>query len=71
MAAMTDPQPTAATETKGNSMKPTFRYRSQIFFRLNARPNRVIRIKPAKLNFIFRPARFGLKPKIIPYEHQS
>jgi hypothetical protein len=70
MAAVTGPKPTTATETKGNSMKPTFRYRSQKNFRLNIRPNRVIRIKPAKLNFIFRPARFGLKPKITPYENQ-
>ena len=51
-------------------MKPIVRYRSQMLFREDIRPHRVIRIKPAKLNFIFRPARFGLKPKIIPYENQ-
>ena len=27
-------------------------------------PNRVLRIRPAKLNFIFPPVRFGLKPQV-------
>ena len=46
-------------------MKPVLRYRSQLLFRKSYKPNRVIRIKPtAKLNFIFRPVRFGLKPEI-------
>lgn len=46
-------------------MKPVLRYRSQLLFRKSYNPNRVIRIKPAaKLNFIFRPVRFGLKPEI-------
>ena len=50
-------------------MKPVIRYQSQLLPRRSYKPNRVIRIKPAaKLNFIFRPARFGLKPqmKIVP-----
>lgn len=27
-------------------------------------PKRILRIRPAKLNISFRPARFGLKPEI-------
>ena len=50
-------------------MKPVLRYQSQLLFRKSYKPNRVIRIKPgAKLNFVFRPARFGLKPQIKTYE---
>jgi hypothetical protein len=37
-------------------------------FRKSYRPNRVIRIRPVKLNFSFRPVRFGLKPQIKTYE---
>lgn len=45
-------------------MQPVLRYRSQWLFHKSHKPNRVIRIKPAaKLNFIFRPVRFGLKPQ--------
>ena len=44
-------------------MKPVLRFKSQLLFRKSYKPNR-IRIKPAKLKFVFRPARFGLKPKI-------
>ena len=43
-------------------MKPVLRYQSQLLFRKSYKPNR-IRIKPAKLNFVFRPVRFGVKPK--------
>ena len=49
-------------------MKPVIRYRSQLLFRKSYKPNRIIRIRPAKLNFIFRPVRFGLKPIITEYE---
>jgi len=45
-------------------MKPIIRYRTQLLFRKSFKPNRVIRIRPAKLNFAFRPVRFGLKPQI-------
>jgi len=46
-------------------MKPVIRYRNQLLFRKGYQSNRVIRIKPAgKFNFVFRPVRFGLKPRI-------
>ena len=46
-------------------MKPVIRYRNQLLFRKGYNPNRVIRIKPAgRLNFVFRPLGFGLKPRI-------
>jgi hypothetical protein len=48
-------------------MKPVLRFQSQLLFRKSYKPNRVIRIKPAKLNFRFRPVRFGVKPKITTY----
>jgi len=44
-------------------MKPVTRYQSKLLFRRSYKPIR-IRIKPAKLTFVFRPAGFGLKPKI-------
>jgi len=44
-------------------MKPVLRYQSQLLFRKSYKPNR-LRIKPGKLNFIFRSVRFGVKPKI-------
>jgi hypothetical protein len=51
-------------------MKPVIRYQSQLLFRKSYKPNRPLRIKPVvKLSFTFRPMRFGLKPKIINYEH--
>jgi hypothetical protein len=53
---------------KGNPMKPMFTYRDRLLFRRSDKPNRILRIRPAKLNFIFRPVRFGLKPKITEYE---
>jgi hypothetical protein len=57
--------------TKGNPMKPVLRYQSQLLFRKSYKPNRVIRIRPVKLNFSFRPVRFGLKPQIKTYECES
>jgi hypothetical protein len=52
-------------------MKPVIRYRSQLLFRKSYKPVRVIRIRPAKLNFVFRPVRFGVKPQIKTYECES
>jgi hypothetical protein len=49
-------------------MKPVLHYQSQLLFRKSNRPDRVIRIRPVKLNFTFRPARFGFKPQIKTYE---
>jgi|KBSSwiStaDraftv2_1062776.scaffolds.fasta_scaffold215863_3 hypothetical protein len=51
-------------------MRPVIRYQSQLLYRKSYKPDRVIRIRPAKLNFEFRPVRFGLKPKITTYECQ-
>ena len=48
-------------------MKPVIRYQSQLLLRRSYKPNR-IRIQPAKLTLVFRPARFGLKPQIKTYE---
>ncbi len=44
-------------------MKPILRYQSKLLFRKSYKPNR-LRIKPAKLIFIFRPMRFGVKPQM-------
>ena len=44
-------------------MRPVIRYQSQLLYRKSYKPDRVIRIRPAKLTFEFRPVRFGLKPK--------
>jgi hypothetical protein len=53
-------------------MKPVLRYQSQLLFRKSYKPNRVIRIRPAaKLNFVFRPRGFGLKPQIKNYECET
>jgi hypothetical protein len=49
---------------KGNLMKPVMRYQSQLLFRKSYKPNRVIRIRPVKLSFTFRPVGFGSKPQI-------
>jgi hypothetical protein len=49
-------------------MRSTTRYQSQLLFRKSYKPNRVIRIRPVKLKFSFRPVRFGLKPQIKTYE---
>jgi hypothetical protein len=45
-------------------MKPVIRSQSQLLFRKSYKPNRVLRIRPAKLRFDFRPVGFGLKPQI-------
>ena len=49
-------------------MKPVLRYQSQLLFRKSYKPNRVLRVTPAKLRFHFRPVRFGVKPKITTFE---
>jgi hypothetical protein len=49
-------------------MKPMLRYRNQMLFRQSIQPKRILRIRPAKMNFVFRPVRFGVKPKITKYE---
>ena len=46
-------------------MKPILRYQSRLLPRRSYKPNRVLRIKPtARLSFVFRPVRFGVKPRI-------
>jgi len=45
-------------------MKPVIRYQSQLLFRKSYKPDRVLRIRPAKLHFEFQTVRFGVKPKI-------
>ena len=52
-------------------MKPVLRYQSQLLFRKSYKPNRVIRIRPVKLSFVFRPVRFGVKPQIRTYECET
>jgi len=53
-------------------MKPVLRYQSQLLFRKSYKPNRVLRIKPqAKLQVVFRPARFGFKPQIKTCEDET
>ena len=52
-------------------MKPVIRYQSQLLARRSYKPSRVIRIRPEKLRFDFRPVRFGIKPKITSYECES
>lgn len=49
-------------------MKPIVRYRSQLLPRRSYKPSRILRIPPIKMQFVFRPVRFGVKPKIIDYE---
>ncbi|MFO1477877.1 MAG: hypothetical protein U1F98_14680 [Verrucomicrobiota bacterium] len=45
-------------------MKPVIRYRSQLLLRRSYKPDRTLRIRPAKLEIEFRPVRFGVKPEI-------
>ncbi len=52
-------------------MKPTLRSQSQLLFRKSFKPKRVIRIRPEKLAFVFRPVGFGLKPQIRTYEYAT
>ena len=48
-------------------MKPLIRYQSQLLPRRSDKPSRVIRIRPVKVRFDFRPVRFGIKPRITSY----
>jgi hypothetical protein len=53
-------------------MRPVRRYQSQLLPRRSYKPYRVLRIRPAvKLQFSFRPVRFGLKPQIKTYECET
>jgi hypothetical protein len=52
-------------------MKPVSRYQSQLLMRKSNKPSRMIRIRPAKLSFVFQPVRFGLKPKFKLYECEA
>ena len=52
-------------------MKPVRWYQSQLLFRKSYKPERVLRIKPAKLHVEFRPVRFGVKPQIKTYEFET
>jgi len=46
-------------------MKPVIRYQSQLLFRKSYKPTRVLRIRPAKVIFTFKPTnRFGAKPRL-------
>ncbi len=60
-----------ATLNERKPMRPVIRYQSQLLYRKSYKPDRVIRIRPAKLNFAFRPVRFGLKPQIKTYECET
>ena len=51
-------------------MKPVIRYQSQLLLRRSYKPDR-LRIKPRKLNIVFRPVRFGVKPQINTCESDS
>jgi hypothetical protein len=47
-------------------MKSVIRHRNQLLFFKSYKPNQTIRIKPStRLNFVFRPVRFGLKPRLL------
>jgi len=52
-------------------MKPVIRNQSQLLFRKSYRPERMLRIKPARIKVMFRPVRFGVKPEIKTYECKS
>ena len=61
----------AVGKRKEPLMKPVIRYQSKLLFRRSFKPERVLRIKPARIQVIFRPARFGVKPEIKTYECES
>lgn len=68
VGAIPTPSATFQPLTKDSPMRSTIRYQSQLLFRRSYKPKRVFRTRPVKLNFSFRPVRFGLKPKIKTYE---
>lgn len=49
-------------------MKPVIRYQSQLLFRKSYKPGGVLRIRPTRLRFSFKPVRFGVKPQIKAHE---
>jgi len=49
-------------------MKMVLRYQSKLLSRKSYKPSRTLRIRPVKLNFVFRPVRFGSKPQMKTYE---
>ena len=57
--------------TQGVPMKPVLRFQSQLLFRKSYKPDRTLRIRPTKLQFVFRPARFGAKPQFKTYESEK
>ena len=52
-------------------MKPVIRYQSRLLPRRSYKPSRAVGIRPVKLQFDFRPVRFGIKPMITNYECES
>ncbi len=60
----------SCSKRKENSMKTSIAYtrppaaRRSAPFSKSYKPNHVIRIRPTKLCFVFRPVRFGVKPEI-------
>jgi hypothetical protein len=44
-------------------MRPVIRYRSQLLYRKSCKPNRLIRVRPArKFTLVFRPVRAAPQP---------
>jgi hypothetical protein len=44
-------------------MRPVIRYRSQLLYRKSYKPNRLIRVRPArKVTLVFRPVRAAPQP---------
>jgi len=64
-------QDRGVTKPKGKTMKPVIRYRTQSLPQRSYKPSRMLRIRPVKMQFIFRPVRFGVKPKITDYEFET
>ena len=50
---------------------PSVRTQSRLLPRRSYKPSRVIRIRPVKVRFDFRPVRFGIKPTITNYECET
>ena len=70
VGALPTPSAKHITTTKGNPMRPTTRYQSQLLPRRGYKLNQVNRNRPApRLNLVFRPARAG--PQIKTYECET
>ena len=53
-------------------MKPVIRYRSQLLYRRSYKPERIIRIRPARKTFFtLRPVGFGQKPRLETHEYAT